>query len=373
MMLDDDDVGRKARFQLLRRRSPHVLLAIAVLSLVFVGMTHDGRRQQMLNDEIRYLRKQTNTLNIQLETLGDSISATVRELNDLTAEREKARDSLDSLKDKTVKLAKIVREEIDTRAEEIKTAQEHELNELKDRIEKLPKECISNTPPPQKQQQQQAYNDPYQYDPGSTAYTGQSQTSGTSVPDACKNEDDDDMVSCRRGKVKDAFKHSWNAYKEHAWGHDELMPLSKRPKDWGKDGTGMGLSMLDAISTLWLMDLKDEFHEVRKWVATELDLDQNYPTSAFEVTIRMVGGMLSAYELSGEKHQEFITKATALADRVLWAYNTSSGIPHATINLMTHTHNNPQWTGGSSVLSEFGTVQLELRTLSYHTGIFVSQ
>eukprot|EP01059_Diplonema_ambulator_P029859 TRINITY_DN4976_c0_g1_i1.p1 TRINITY_DN4976_c0_g1~~TRINITY_DN4976_c0_g1_i1.p1 ORF type:complete len:749 (+),score=262.41 TRINITY_DN4976_c0_g1_i1:60-2306(+) len=358
-MLDEDNVGLKARYQLAARRSPYVLLGLAVVSLALICLTYDGRRRQMLNEELRFLRKQTNTLNIRLATLGDSIAATVRELNEITAERESARDSIDSLTEKTAKLAKKIREEINSKAEEIKSGQEQDLNELKEKIDKLPKECIVARPPPPTP----PYKDPYQYDPGGASYTGNAQPA-TPVPDPCKGKD----TECRQAKVKDAFLHSWNAYKKYAWGHDELMPLSKRPKDWGKDSKGLGLSMLDAISTLWLMDLKDEFHEVRHWVEEELDFDQDCSVSAFEVTIRMVGSMLSAYELSGEKHKGFLTKATQLADRVLWAYNTSSGIPHANINLQTHAHSNPQWTGGSSVLSEFGTVQLELRTLSLHTG-----
>ena len=148
------------------------------------------------------------------------------------------------------------------------------------------------------------------------------------------------------------------------------MPLSRRARDWGKGATkGLGLTMLDAVSTLWLMGLEDEFHEVRRWAAEELDFDQDYDISAFESTIRMVGALVSAYELSGEKHPELVAKARQLADILLVAYNTSSGIPHATVNLRTRAHANPPWTGGSSVLSEFGTVQLELRTLSLHTGM----
>ena len=65
--------------------------------------------------------------------------------------------------------------------------------------------------------------------------------------------------------------------------------------------------------------------------------------SAFESTIRMLGGLLSAYELSGEKHHWLVDKAVDLADRLLWAYNTSTGIPHATVNLKTKKHTNPKW------------------------------
>eukprot|EP01006_Ploeotia_vitrea_P030436 TRINITY_DN62859_c0_g1_i1.p1 TRINITY_DN62859_c0_g1~~TRINITY_DN62859_c0_g1_i1.p1 ORF type:complete len:739 (-),score=86.08 TRINITY_DN62859_c0_g1_i1:156-2372(-) len=172
----------------------------------------------------------------------------------------------------------------------------------------------------------------------------------------------------RRKAVKEAFLHGWNAYKKYAWGRDEFQPLSKRGKDWTKNGGGFGLTILDSISSLWLLDLKEEFAEALEWIKKELTFNKDADISAFESTIRMVAGLLSAYELSGEEHKFLLDKAVDLTDRLLFAYNTTTGIPHATVNLFKHTHTSPKWTGGSSVLSEFGTVQMEFRTLSFHTG-----
>src|SRR5579864_7057064 len=33
-------------------------------------------------------------------------------------------------------------------------------------------------------------------------------------------------------RVRQEFLHAWNAYKQYAWGHDELTPLSKGHHDW---------------------------------------------------------------------------------------------------------------------------------------------
>eukprot|EP01061_Rhynchopus_euleeides_P047704 TRINITY_DN9727_c0_g1_i1.p1 TRINITY_DN9727_c0_g1~~TRINITY_DN9727_c0_g1_i1.p1 ORF type:complete len:693 (+),score=232.95 TRINITY_DN9727_c0_g1_i1:314-2392(+) len=177
----------------------------------------------------------------------------------------------------------------------------------------------------------------------------------------------EERAACQRGEVKKAFLHSWNAYRENAWGSDELRPLTKRRKNWGGEDRGIGLTILDAVSTIHIMGLEEEFERVRGWVKDDMTTDINVRASQFEYTIRAVGGLLSAYELSGEKHPEFLQKAKELADKLLHAYDTPNGIPHAMVNLVTLEHLNPSWTSGSAVLSEFATVQLEMRTLSYHT------
>lgn len=61
---------------------------------------------------------------------------------------------------------------------------------------------------------------------------------------------------------------------------------------------------------------------------------------------RVVGGLLSAYDLSGDKI--FLEKAKDIADRLLPAWNTPSGIPYNFINLAHGNAHNPGWTGVSS-------------------------
>ena len=45
----------------------------------------------------------------------------------------------------------------------------------------------------------------------------------------------------------------------------------------------------------------------------------------FESTIRYVGGLLSAYELSGKKHEILVSKARELADKLTLAWGIVSG------------------------------------------------
>eukprot|EP01113_Clastostelium_recurvatum_P030928 TRINITY_DN3811_c0_g1_i6.p1 TRINITY_DN3811_c0_g1~~TRINITY_DN3811_c0_g1_i6.p1 ORF type:complete len:635 (-),score=159.19 TRINITY_DN3811_c0_g1_i6:11-1915(-) len=166
----------------------------------------------------------------------------------------------------------------------------------------------------------------------------------------------------RMDAVRDAFKHAYKSYTDIAWGMDELMPQSRRGEDW----LGLGLTIVDSLDTMHLMGLTKEFDEGREWVANNLRFDKNRDISFFETTIRVVGGLLTAYELTGDKM--FLNKAEELGERMLPAFDTPTGIPFTTINLATRHARNPDWNGRVSILSEAGTVQMEAASLSHHTG-----
>ncbi|KAJ8760005.1 hypothetical protein K2173_010861 [Erythroxylum novogranatense] len=167
----------------------------------------------------------------------------------------------------------------------------------------------------------------------------------------------------RREKVRDAMIHAWNSYEKYAWGNDELQPQSKNGvNSFG----GLGATLIDALDTLYIMGLEEQFQRAREWVANALDFNKDYDASVFETTIRVVGGLLSAYDLSGDK--VFLEKAKDITDRLLPAWNTPSGIPYNTINLANGNARNPGWTTGNSILADAGTEQLEFIALSQRTG-----
>jgi mannosyl-oligosaccharide alpha-1,2-mannosidase len=112
------------------------------------------------------------------------------------------------------------------------------------------------------------------------------------------------------------------------------------------------------------MGLHEEFAEATEFVA---NIDWAHPPTSsyvqlFETVIRYVGGLLSAYDLS--RNPIFVDRAVALADRLLPAFTSATGIPYQYIDI---TKGVPV-TGGPSVLAEIGTVQLELFRLSDITG-----
>lgn len=115
------------------------------------------------------------------------------------------------------------------------------------------------------------------------------------------------------------------------------------------------------------MGLKDEYKEARAVVAKFKEkMLEATPLSTFECTIRVLGGFLSVYYLTGDKL--FLENARELGDRLLSAYNTTSGFPSGWISLQTLNHHDAGWLGGRKVLSEFGTSQMEFYALSRETG-----
>ncbi|XP_078447714.1 mannosyl-oligosaccharide 1,2-alpha-mannosidase MNS1-like [Wolffia australiana] len=167
----------------------------------------------------------------------------------------------------------------------------------------------------------------------------------------------------RREKVKEAMLHAWNSYVKYAWGQDELQPQTRNGVD---SFGGLGATVVDSLDTLYIMGLHDQFKKARDWVADSLNFNKDYEASVFETTIRVVGGLLSAYDLSGDNM--FLQKAQDIANRLLPAWDSPSGIPYNSINLA---HGNPHnfgWTGGDSILADSGTEQLEFIALSQRTG-----
>jgi len=176
-------------------------------------------------------------------------------------------------------------------------------------------------------------------------------------------EESDREGRTRALKIKGAMQHIWKNYKAHAYGSDELKPRSGHgDNNWGN----VGMTLIDSLDTLWVMDMKEEFNEAKEWVRSNLNFERHGATSVFEITIRALGGLLAAFDLS--KDNVFLQKAKDLGDRLLPAFNTPSGIPRAQITLATGWTSNPSWTGGAAILAELGTLQVEFRYLSKATG-----
>lgn len=154
-----------------------------------------------------------------------------------------------------------------------------------------------------------------------------------------------------------ALKHSWNGYTKHAWGHDNLKPITQSYSDW----FGLGLTIVDALDTLYIADMQEEFDEAKRWIESSLKLDVNRDVNLFETTIRVLGGLLSIYHLSGE--DIFLSKAVELGNRMLPCFDSPSSIPYSDINLLNMKAHAPKWSPDSST-SEVTTIQLEFRDLS---------
>ncbi|HET7569564.1 MAG TPA: glycoside hydrolase family 47 protein [Gammaproteobacteria bacterium] len=160
-------------------------------------------------------------------------------------------------------------------------------------------------------------------------------------------------------QVKAQFLHAWRNYERHAWGHDELRPLSKKPYDWY--GQSLMMTPVDALDTLVLMGLKHEADKDRTLIDTQLSFDEDIYVKNFEVTIRLLGGLLSGYELTGDKH--LLTLADDLGTRLLPVFDSPTGLPYRYVNLRTG-----KVRGVDTNPAETGTLLLEFGTLSKLTG-----
>jgi len=160
-------------------------------------------------------------------------------------------------------------------------------------------------------------------------------------------------------RVRQEFLHSWNGYKQYAWGHDELRPLSKKYRDWY--AVSLYMTPLDALDTMTLMGLDQEAAKTREFLAENLSFDQDIYVKNFEITIRLLGGLLSNYQLSQDKR--LLTLADDLGNRLLPVFNSPTGMPYVNVNLKTGAVR-----GEETNPAEIGTLLLEFGTLSKLTG-----
>jgi len=168
--------------------------------------------------------------------------------------------------------------------------------------------------------------------------------------------------------VRDALRHLWKGYKENGWGQDEVSPFAgPSSARWG----GIGMFILDTMDTLWLAGMHEEFQEAEQWVE-KLRFDGpslGYRTSFFEVTIRGLGGLLSAHALSG--HEVFLQKAKELGGRLVQAFPSQDSDregqwPHSYLDLRNPSDYEvvPSFAGGTESLADAGSNLLEFSYLS---------
>jgi mannosyl-oligosaccharide alpha-1,2-mannosidase len=151
-------------------------------------------------------------------------------------------------------------------------------------------------------------------------------------------------------RVRAEMAWAFDAYRRLAWGADEIRSVSGTGKSFLIEGEKVGLSLIEALDTLWLMGLDAQLEDAVRWIKTDLTFDLDGDAQIFEATIRLVGGLLSGYLATGEK--VLLEKAHDLAERMLPGYDTSTGMPVRYINLKTGktrgTHSFPAEVGGGS-------------------------
>jgi len=160
-------------------------------------------------------------------------------------------------------------------------------------------------------------------------------------------------------KVRNEFLHAWMGYKKYAWGYDALQPLSKKGHNWYAHSLLM--TPVDALDGLLIMDLKEEAANAEKIIIDSLRFDYDMDVQNFEISIRILGGLISSYELSGNK--KLLDLATDLGNRLIKSFDSPTGMPYRYVNLMTG-----KTKGNISNPAEIGTYIVEYGILSKHTG-----
>ncbi len=133
--------------------------------------------------------------------------------------------------------------------------------------------------------------------------------------------------------VKAQMAWAWDCYRDRAWGKDEIKPVSGTFSSFPLKTHHLGLSLIEALDTLWVMGLDSRFEDGVAWVKSHFDADVDGEVSVFETSIRLVGGLLSAHLACGDA--VLLAKARDLADRLLPAFATPTGMPYRFINLKT--------------------------------------
>lgn len=188
----------------------------------------------------------------------------------------------------------------------------------------------------------------------------------------------DGADDAKREAVHTAFRQSWAAYEKYAWGLDEFHPLSRSGSNLLGDNRPLGYTIIDALDMLILLNETEAYAQARDWIRDELDWGIEGRLNVFETTIRVLGGLLSATALvrdpppgalhaPAEDADLFLEKAVDLADRLLPAFATPSGIPLREVDLVTGEAFPDTDNYNASSLAEATTVQLEFKYLSHLT------
>ena len=138
-----------------------------------------------------------------------------------------------------------------------------------------------------------------------------------------------------------------------------MKPLSKTARDWYDEPLYM--PQVDALDTLILMGYHREADRTREIVVKNHNFDTDIYVQTFENTIRHLGGLLPAYQLTNDKR--LLRLAEDLGNRLLPAFDSPTGIPYRFVNLRTG-----KVRGEVTNPAEAGTLLVEFGALSKLTG-----
>ncbi|XP_020967048.1 alpha-mannosidase I MNS4 isoform X1 [Arachis ipaensis] len=177
-----------------------------------------------------------------------------------------------------------------------------------------------------------------------------------------------DEAKLLRDEVREMFYHAFNGYMDNAFPLDELRPMSCAGED---TLGGYALTLIDSLDTLALLGDRDRFAASVEWIGKNIRFDilQNKTVSLFETTIRVLGGLLSAHLIASDYatgmrvpsyDNQLLNLAEDLGRRLLPAFDTPTGIPFGSVNLLhgvdKHESKITSTAGGGTLTLEFGVL-----------------
>ncbi|KAJ9111659.1 hypothetical protein QFC19_001017 [Naganishia cerealis] len=109
-----------------------------------------------------------------------------------------------------------------------------------------------------------------------------------------------------REEVKGLWDHGFDGYMSYAYPHDELKPITckgqsrdlEHPGNYARNDVNgnYAVTHLDVLSTLPIMRGRKEFRKAIDRALKDTNFDQDVKVQVFEVTIRVLGSLLSSYQ-----------------------------------------------------------------------------
>lgn len=166
----------------------------------------------------------------------------------------------------------------------------------------------------------------------------------------------------RRQYVSGIFKSLYYTYTNICSPIPHVAVENRICEDW----FGYSLTRIDTLDALWLFKMKTEFFDSMRWVESHFDASVPKVVSVSDATNRLLGGLLSAFEVSDQPI--FLKKASQLADRLMPAFEGHThGLPLPHIHLQTGARSNGDDESKETIfLGDVGSLQLEFSYLAHH-------
>ena len=170
----------------------------------------------------------------------------------------------------------------------------------------------------------------------------------------------------RLQNVRASFLHCWDGYKKNAWMRDEVAPVTG---GYRNTFGGWSATLVDTLDTLWIIGLKDEFEMALMDVANiDFTTTAERTLNVFETTIRYLGGLLSAYDISDAKYPVLLEKASELGEMLYAAFDTPNRMPITRWDWRSSALGKGQEADETVLVAEIGSLTLEFTRLSQLTG-----